>query len=120
MSQFTREKKEETKLKIFKLLKKKIDEKTVKYAQQNIDEMAKIINRPREGEIVKLENIEIPYYFVPPKESKMCIREQYYERNGYFRSTIILNRNNLLLDGYTTYLLALNKGYDYITILREK
>lgn len=107
-------------MKIFKNLKKKIEEKTVKYAQENIDEMAKIINRPREGEIVKLENIIIPDYFVPPKDEKIWRREQYYKRNGYFRSTIILNKNNLLVDGYTTYILAFNMGYDYITILREE
>lgn len=106
-------------MKIFKLLKKKIEEKTVKYAQENIDEMAKIINRPREGEIVKLENIKIPYYFVAPNKKKMLERKEYYKKYRYFKSTIILNKNNLLVDGYTTYLLALNMRYEYITILRE-
>ena len=85
-------------LKIFKKLKKKIEGKIVEYAQKDIDELGKILNRPKEGEIVKLGNIKIPYSFVAPKKHK----------------------NNLLVDGYTTYLLALNKGYDYITILREK
>lgn len=107
-------------MKIFKALKKKIEEKTVKYAQENIDEMAKIINRPREGEIVKLENIKIPKYFTNPNPKKLERKRKYYEKNRYFRSVVVLSKHNLLLDGYTTYLLALDEGYDYITILREK
>ena len=107
-------------LKIFKKLKKKIEGKIVEYAQKDIDELGKILNRPKEGEIVKLGNIKIPYSFVAPKKHKLYKRNLYYLKYGYFRSTIILNKNNLLVDGYTTYLLALNKGYDYITILREK
>lgn len=107
-------------MKIFKNLKKKIEERTVKYAQRNIDEMVKILNRPREGEIVKLENIKIPKYFTKPNPKKLKRRKDYYEKYKYFRSTIVLSKHNLLIDGYTTYLLALNKGYDYITILREK
>ena len=33
---------------------------------------------------------------------------------------IVLNNNNYLLDGYTTYLLAKEMKFDYITVLREK
>lgn len=105
---------------LFKNLKKKIEQKTEEYAQNNIDELSKILNRPKEGEIVKLKNIKIPYYFVKPNKQKINKRERYYKKHGYFRSVIILNKNNSLKDGYTTYLLALKWGYDYITILREE
>lgn len=88
--------------------------------QKDIDELGRILNRPKEGEIVKLGNIKIPFKFTAPSEKKLHKRNLYYLKHGYFKSTIILNEDNLLIDGYTTYLLALNKGYDYITILREK
>ena len=106
-------------MKIFKIFRKKMEEKIVKYAQNNINEMTKIMNRPREGEIVKLENIKIPYNFTAPNEKKIKKRKKYYKKYGYFQRRIILNKNNLLIDGYITYLLALNMGYDYITILRQ-
>lgn len=112
------------KLKIFKKLKKKaeeiIDKKIEKYAQENISILSKIINRPNEGEIVKINNIQIPYKFTEPNKNKLLKRENYYKKYGYFKSTIVLNKNNVLVDGYTTYLLALNNGYEYITILREE
>lgn len=38
----------------------------------------------------------------------------------YFKSPIVLTKNNVLVDGYTTYLLAKEKKFDYITILRKK
>lgn len=106
-------------MKIFKSLKKKIEEKTIKYAQKDIDELSRILNRPKEGEIVKIKNIKIPYHFTEPRKEKLRKRKQYYKKYGYFKSRVILNKNNLLIDGYTTYLLALNMGYDYITVLRQ-
>lgn len=106
-------------LKIFKIINKKIEKKIEEYAQKNINEMATILNRPKEGEIVKIENIKIPHYFVQPNEKKLKEREIYYKKHNYFKSTIVLDKNNLLIDGYTTYLLALNYKYDYITILRK-
>ena len=106
-------------VKIFNKINKKIKEAIVKYAQKDIDELSKILNRPKEGEIVKLENIKIPYRFTAPNKKKLEKRKKYYEKYGYFKTTIILNKDNLLIDGYTTYLLAFNLGYNYITILRE-
>lgn len=106
-------------LNIFKKLNKKLEEKTVEYTQKDINELSKIFNRPLEGEIVKIGNIKIPYRFTEPNKNKLLKREDYYKKYGYFRSTIVLNKDNLLVDGYTTYILALNHGYEHITILRE-
>lgn len=76
--------------------------------------------RPLEGEIVRLENIKIKKDFSEPKERKMKERRNYFNKYGYFKSPIILDKNNTLLDGYTTYLLAKEIGYESITILRDK
>ena len=78
-----------------------------------------LVNRPLEGEIVNIKNIKIPQSFKKPKKSKIQRRREYFKKYGYFRSTIILNNKNSLLDGYTTYLLAKEAGFSYITILRE-
>lgn len=106
-------------LKMFKRIKEKAEKGIVKYAQKNIDELSRILNRPKEGEIVKLENIKIQKHFKQPKYSKLEYRKEYYERHKYFRSTIVLDNNNYLIDGYTTYLLAKQMEFDYITILRK-
>ena len=83
-------------------------------------EIIDITNRPLEGEIVRLENIKIKKDFSEPKERKMKERRNYFNKYGYFKSPIILDKNNTLLDGYTTYLLAKEIGYKSITILRDK
>ena len=106
-------------LKIFKDIKRKTERKIYKYAQKDINELSKIVNRPNEGEIVKIENIKIPKRFQQPRTEKLNRRYEYYKRHNYFRSTIILDNKNNLLDGYTTYILAKEMNFDYITILRE-
>ena len=83
-------------------------------------EIIDITNRPLEGEIVRLEKKKKKKDFSEPKERKIKERRMYFNKYGYFKSPIILDRNNTLLDGYTTYLLAKEIGYKSITILRNK
>lgn len=106
-------------LKIFKNIKRKIETKICDYAQKDINELSRIINIPNEGEIVKIDNIKIFKKFQKPNKEKLNKRKEYYRKHKYFRSTIVLNNENHLLDGYTTYLLAKEMNFDYITILRE-
>lgn len=119
-------------LKIFKKIKYKIEGKILEYVQKSVlevtnlskayedNEILRIINRPNEGEIVKIDNIKILKVFKTPKQEKINSRRKYYKKYKYFRSMIVLNKNNYLLDGYTTYLLAKEMKFDYITLLREK
>ena len=105
--------------KIFKKIKERVEKGIIQYAQKDINELSKILNRPKEGEIVKLENIKIQKHFKQPNYSKIKHRKEYYKRHKYFRTTIVLDNNNYLIDGYTTYLLAKPMKFDYITILRK-
>ncbi len=106
-------------LKVFKKTKKNLESKIVDYAQRDIDEISKILNRPKEGEIVKLSNIKVSKYLENPSCWKLAQRRRYYEQYKYFRSPIILDELGYLVDGYTTYILAKEMGFDYITILRK-
>ena len=56
--------------------------------------------------------ITIPEHFSAtiPGKSKMDKRRNEYENFGEFRTTIIVNAAGLLLDGYTAYLVAKEKG----------
>ncbi len=105
--------------KTIKKIREKAEKGIVKYAQKDINELSRILNRPREGEIVKLENIKVQKYFKQPSYSKIRNRKEYYKRHKYFKSTIILDNNNYLVDGYITYLLAKQMKFDYIIILRK-
>lgn len=103
-------------LKIFK----KIERKIQKYEQEIINELPRVLNRPKEGEIVKISNIKIQEIFKKPNLQKIKQRRKYYKRYNYFRSTIVLSQDNYLLDGYTTYLLAKEMNFEYITIVRAR
>ncbi len=109
---------------MFKRLKKRIEkrleEKILEYAQKDINELSRILNRPREGEIVKISNIKIQRKYKDPGKFKMKNRREYYKNHKYFKRMIVLDEKNYLIDGYTTYLLAKEIGFDYITIIRAR
>lgn len=106
-------------LKIFKKHNERLERKIKEEAEKNIKELIRIINRPLEGEIIKIDSIKIKEKFQKPNKEKLKKRKQYYLKHKYFRSPIVLNNKNYLIDGYTTYLLAKDMKFDYITILRE-
>ena len=41
-------------------------------------------------------------------------KREYFRRNDRFESKIVLNRDFLLIDGYTSYLLAKENGMKYV------
>lgn len=56
----------------------------------------------------KISNIKINEEFkrAKPKKWKMQSKENYFLKYGIFESKIVLDKNNVLIDGYTSYLLA--------------
>lgn len=107
-------------LKIFKKINEIIDSKTEEYTLKNISEFSRFTNRPLEGEIIKIDSIRIRKDFKKPNSRKLATRKIYYEKHNYFRSQIVVNKNNYLVDGYTTYLIAKEKGFNYITVVRSE
>lgn len=53
-----------------------------------------------------------------PKQSKMEYKRLYYMTYGMYQSKIIINKNNTLVDGYTTYLLEKEKGKKIVKVKR--
>ena len=74
------------------------------------------LRNPGEPYKVKLSDIVIPVEFKesPPKFKKMIHKREYFRRNDRFESKIILNRDFLLIDGYTSYLLAKENGMKHV------
>lgn len=57
---------------------------------------------------VRLDQIIIQEKFKmhPPKFMKMCKKWEWYREKGELQSPIILNNDFILVDGYTSYLIA--------------
>ena len=57
---------------------------------------------------VDLKDIDIPIDFLRhhPRREKMKRKWDYYKQTGEFESPILLNRNFVLIDGYSSYIIA--------------
>lgn len=73
-------------------------------------------------EIINVENIRIKenYHKAGVSTKKMQRKDNFYKLNGYFEDRIILNKNNVLLDGYSTYLLLLHYQIKQVEVIRDK
>lgn len=71
---------------------------------------------------IRIEDIKIYPCFqeTPPGERKMEMNEQYFIKTGILKSEIILDSDNYLIDGYTSYLLAKQQGIDYVPVRHGK
>lgn len=58
--------------------------------------------------------IKIPENFTKPNKNKLKNRIEYYNKNKCFEVPIIIDPSNMLLDGYTSYLIA--KQYNLKTV----
>lgn len=68
-----------------------------------------------------INNIKIKKEFesTPPKCIKLMLKQLYYMRYHKFEQTIILDSDNWLIDGYTTYLIVKNIGKKYVKVRRR-
>ena len=67
---------------------------------------------------VYLKDIKIKPDFenTPPKYNKMAQKWSYYRNTGEFESPIILNRDFVLTDGYTSYIFAKKSEMDKVPV----
>ena len=65
--------------------------------------------------IKRLKNIKISKEFKMkyPRTLKLISKMEYYLRNNKFEQPIVINKDNVLVDGYTSYIIAqmLNKKW---------
>ena len=67
---------------------------------------------------MRIDNIKIFPCFTehPPKPEKMEHKDRYYQEHGFFESEIILDSSGYLIDGYTSYLLAVRYGVSHVPV----
>ena len=68
----------------------------------------------------KLSNIKIQDKFKrnPPKFKKMLEKMNYYNQYQNFEQPIVVDKDNALIDGYTTYLITKQLGIKYMPVKR--
>lgn len=64
--------------------------------------------------VIETDLIKVPKHFTKPGKSKLNKRIEFYNKNKYFEAPIIIDPNNTLVDGYTSYLIA--KKYNLKTV----
>ena len=74
------------------------------------------LHNPSEPYTVKVSDIIIPEEFkaTKPRFKKMIQKREFYRKNDRFESKIVLNKDFLLIDGYTSYIIAKENGMKYV------
>ena len=74
------------------------------------------LHNPGESYKVKVSDIIIPEEFkaTKPRFEKMIQKRKFYRKNNRFESKIVLNKDFLLIDGYTSYIIAKENGMKYV------
>jgi hypothetical protein len=80
--------------------------------------MAAGYSQKGKADIMRTDNIKIFPCFAehPPKPEKMEHKDRYYQEHGFFESEIILDSSGYLIDGYTSYLLAVRYGVSHVPV----
>ncbi len=68
--------------------------------------------------MMKIDDIKIYPCFAAqePKPEKMQEKEKYFEETGALQSQIILDGNGYLIDGFTSYLMAKERGIQIVPV----
>ena len=76
------------------------------------------LHNPGEPYKVKVSDIIIPEEFkaTKPRFKKMIQKREFYRKNDRFESKIVLNKDFLLIDGYTSYIIAKENGMKYVEV----
>ncbi len=89
-------------------------------SETEVSKIQQIALRLSKGELkgMRTDHIQIFQCFRenPPKPGKMTKKEQYFNETGLLQSEIVLDSGNHLIDGYTSYLLAVKNGLEYVPI----
>lgn len=77
------------------------------------------INVKSNKKYMKLEDITVPgrFIFTPPKLDKVLDHHQDYIHNGCLEP-IIVDANNVIIDGYISYLIHKHYGHEKVMVYR--
>lgn len=98
-----------------KLLKGK--DALIEIEEKHIEVQEDIINTLLNETAIEIDikDIKIPKHFTKPNPKKLQQRFDYYKQNKRFKAPIIIDSNYILIDGYTSYLIA--KNYNKTSVI---
>lgn len=91
-----------------------IQEDHIKIQEEIINDLLK--KSVPEIKKVKLVDIKIPKYFTKPNKKKLNRRFEYYNKNKCLKTPIIIDKNNTLVDGYTSYLISKKYNLEIVKV----
>lgn len=68
---------------------------------------------------LRLDEIKIPPYYTRPRKEKIERKKEFY-RTYKVLPEIIVNENNVLVDGFCTYFLAAVWNWEYVKVMKVK
>lgn len=81
-----------------------------------INYWVKEINTLRDMRFIELDKIQIPADFSKPNKNKLKERIEYFKEYKQFAVPIVIDKNNKIVDGYTSYLVAKHNNFSYVEV----
>lgn len=91
-----------------------LQEEHIKIQDNMINDLLKHINKKKK--IIKISDIKIPRNFKAPNKDKLKRRYTYFDTNQNFEVPIVVDNQNNLIDGYTSYLIAKHYNFSYVEV----
>ena len=66
--------------------------------------------------VIAVDEIIVNNCFAPPRKSHIDKIRNYYSQHGYIDQPLIINKKNVLLDGYIRYLVLKENNEKYATV----
>lgn len=90
----------------------KLHEEHIEVQDNMINDLLRDLSTP--NIVIETDLIKIPKHFTKPGKKKLGERVEFFNKHKYFEVPIIIDPNNTLVDGYTSYLIA--KKYNLKTV----
>lgn len=91
-----------------------LQEEHIEIQDNMINDLLKHINKKKK--IIKISDIKIPRKFKTPNKDKLNRRYTCFDTNQNFEVPIIVDNQNNLIDGYTSYLIAKHYNFSYVEV----
>lgn len=95
------------------------EDKLIKMQFSIINDLTDDLKKFDKVKIMRIKDIRIPKEFQKPRTEKMKERIEYFKKNQNFETQIVVDKDNNLIDGYTTYLIAKKYGIDFINVIKN-
>lgn len=84
----------------------------------NMIKARRFLKKPEFRYCIETSKIKISDSFIktPPKKYKMAERWRYYRETGELYSPIVINNDGYLIDGYTSYLIAIAENMKFVDV----